>query len=86
MAVQILKERNTGRVAEVVLGAAKEQGGTRTHTIKVGGESSLPFLHFEGETPNRPVIAMEVIDRIPEEWNGELKKRRSSLCTRGSIA
>jgi acetyl-CoA decarbonylase/synthase complex subunit delta len=36
--------------------------------------SSLPFLHFEGETPNRPVIAMEVTDRMPGEWNNELKK------------
>lgn len=73
MPVQVIKERNSGKVLNVVLGATKEQGGTRSHTITVGGESSLPFLHFEGETPNRPVIAMEVVDRAPVEWNGELK-------------
>lgn len=73
MPVQTIKERNTGKVAVVTLGATKEQGGTRTSTIKVGGEASLPFLHFEGEVPFKPVIAMEVYDRVPEEWNDELK-------------
>lgn len=73
MPVQTIKERNTGKVAVVTIGATKEQGGTRTSTIQVGGEASLPFLHFEGEVPHRPVIAMEVYDRAPEEWNDELK-------------
>lgn len=74
MPVQVIKDRNPSKVACVTLGATKEQGGTRTSTITVGGESSLPFLHFEGEVPNRPVIAMEVVDRAPTEWNDELKK------------
>lgn len=74
MPVQILKDRNPGKVSVITLGATKEEGGTRTSTIQVGGESSLPFLHFEGETPNRPIIAMEVLDRVPEEWNEEVKK------------
>lgn len=73
MAVQVLKDRNTSKVAAVTLGATKEQGGTRTKTVTVGGVSCLPFLHFEGETPNRPIIAMEVVDRVPEEWNDEIK-------------
>lgn len=73
MSIQKIKERNTGKVAVVTIGATKEQGGTRTNTIKVGGEASLPFLHFEGEVPYKPVIAMEVYDRAPDEWNNELK-------------
>ena len=73
MPVTVIKERNSGKVLNVVLGATKEQGGTRTSTVTVGGQTCLPFLHFEGETPNRPVIAMEVVDRVPEEWNDELK-------------
>jgi acetyl-CoA decarbonylase/synthase complex subunit delta len=73
MSVSVIKERNSGKVLNVVLGATKEQGGTRTSTVTVGGQTCLPFLHFEGETPNRPVIAMEVVDRVPEEWNDELK-------------
>lgn len=73
MAVSILKEKNPSRVNEVVLGATKEEGGTRTHTIKIGGDSALPFLHFEGEFPNRPVVALEVQDIVPD-WNPVLKK------------
>ena len=73
MPIQIIKDRNSGKIAQVTLGATKEQGGTRTNTVTVGGESSLPFLHFEGETPNRPIIAMEVVDRSPAEWNNALK-------------
>jgi acetyl-CoA decarbonylase/synthase, CODH/ACS complex subunit delta len=74
MPVQIIKDRNSSKGTVVTLGATKDQGGTRTTTIKVGGEGSLPFMHFEGEVPNKPIIAMEVVDRVPEEWNSELKK------------
>jgi acetyl-CoA decarbonylase/synthase, CODH/ACS complex subunit delta len=74
MPVQIIKDRNSSKGTVVTLGATKEKGGTRTSSIQIGGEASLPFLHFEGETPNKPVIAMEVVDRVPEEWNDELKK------------
>lgn len=73
MAVEILKEKYRSQVREVVLGATKEEGGTRSHVIKVGGEKALPFLHFEGEIPNRPVVAMEVWDIVPEEWPENLK-------------
>lgn len=73
MSVEIYKEKYRGQVREVVLGATKEQGGTRSHTITVGGEEALPFLHFEGKIPNRPVVAMEVWDMVPEEWPANLK-------------
>ncbi len=69
MAVEILKEKYRSKVGEVVLGATKEQGGTRSHTVTVGGESTLPFLHFEGEMPHRPVVAMEILDMVPEDWH-----------------
>ena len=65
MPVTLVKERYTSKVGEVVLGATADQGGTRTSTITVGGDSMLPFLHFEGEMQNRPVIAMEITDIVP---------------------
>ncbi len=65
MSVTLVKERYASKVGEVVLGATPEQGGTRTATVTVGGDSALPFLHFEGQMPNRPVIAMEVTDIVP---------------------
>lgn len=74
MPVQVLKDRNPSKVSVVTLGATMEQGGTRTGTITVGGAACLPYLHFEGEIPNKPIIAMEVVDRVPVEWNEELKK------------
>jgi acetyl-CoA decarbonylase/synthase complex subunit delta len=58
MDVQFIKERNSGKVFSVALGAGDSK-------IVVGGETSLPFLHFEGEAPNRPIIAMEVTDIAP---------------------
>ncbi|NLZ27724.1 MAG: acetyl-CoA decarbonylase/synthase complex subunit delta [Firmicutes bacterium] len=68
MAVEILKEKYRSKVGEVVLGATAEQGGTRSHTITVGGESALPYLHFEGEVTNRPIVALEIWDIVPD-WN-----------------
>jgi acetyl-CoA decarbonylase/synthase complex subunit delta len=73
MAVELFKEKYRSQVREVVLGATKEEGGTRSHTLKVGGESALPFLHFEGKIPNRPLVAMEIWDIVPEEWPAGLK-------------
>lgn len=62
------KGKWSGALNEVVIGATKEQGGTRTSTITVGGEKTLPFLAYEGPTKNRPVVAMEIHDRVPEDW------------------
>ena len=47
--VEIPEERWTGTVREVTLGATAEEGGTRTKTVTIGGETTLPFLHFEGK-------------------------------------
>jgi acetyl-CoA decarbonylase/synthase complex subunit delta len=74
VSVEIPKEKWTGKVREVTLGATKEQGGTRTHTVTIGGEAALPFLHHEGALPNRPALAIEVRDRKPEEWSPLLSK------------
>ncbi len=73
MAVQILKERYSSQVGAVKIGATKEEGGTRAVSLTVGGEKALPFQHYEGETPNRPIIAMEVNSMNPN-WNESLKE------------
>ena len=72
--VEISKEKWTGSVREVTLGATAEQGGTRSKTVTVGGETTLPFLHFEGTMPNLPAIAIEVQDYYPEDWSPLLKE------------
>src|SRR5574341_652201 len=68
MPVEIPKESWTGSVRTVTLGASSD-GGTRSRTITIGGEKTLPFMHFEGETPHAPVIAVEIKDRRPDDWS-----------------
>jgi len=68
MTFEIPKETNTGQVVEVKLGATSERGGTRSHTITIGGSNTLPFHFFEGKHPNRPVVAMEVFDKVPAKY------------------
>lgn len=72
--VETPTEKWTGSVREVTLGATAEQGGTRARTVTVGGETTLPFLHFEGKMPNPPAIAIEIQDYYPEDWSPLLKE------------
>jgi len=67
--VEIPKEKWTGKVREVTIGATAAEGGTRTKTVTVGGQNTLPFLHFEGETPNPPVIGIEIQNSYPADWS-----------------
>jgi acetyl-CoA decarbonylase/synthase complex subunit delta len=66
--IEIPKEKWGGKVREVTLGATAANGGTRVKTVTVGGETTLPFLHFEGEIPRPPAVAIEVQDRKPDDW------------------
>lgn len=68
MAIEIPIEKWTGRIGEVVIGATPDEGGTRTKKILLGGENALPFLDFEGELPHPPVIGMEVLDVVREDY------------------
>ena len=68
MSFEIPKETNAGKVARVTIGATAEQGGTRSHTVTIGGSSALPLHFFEGDNPHRPVVAMEVFDRVPDKF------------------
>lgn len=69
MPVEIPKDKWPGQVKTITLGATPESGGTRSHTVSVGGQSALPFMHFEAETPHRPLIALEIKDRRPADWS-----------------
>jgi acetyl-CoA decarbonylase/synthase complex subunit delta len=68
MAFDILKYDNPAKVGKVTLGATAKNGGTRSHTITLGGSNALPLHIFEGEHPNRPVVAMEVFDSVPAKY------------------
>ena len=72
MPIEIPKDNWPGTVRTVTIGATAADGGTRTSTITVGGQKNLPFLHFENKAPNRPVVAIEIKDRCPDDWSALL--------------
>jgi acetyl-CoA decarbonylase/synthase complex subunit delta len=69
--IEIPREKWTGKVREITLGATAAEGGTRAKTVTVGGETTLPFLHFEGAIPNAPKLAIEIKSRKPAagDWS-----------------
>ncbi len=67
-AVQLPVQKWPGRVNEVTL------GGDGRKKVVIGGETTLPFLHFEGPAPRRPVVAVEVQDKDPEGWAASLRQ------------
>ena len=68
MPVEIPKDTWPGSVETISLGATAEGGGTRAAAVTIGGETSLPFLHFEGPVSHRPVIALEMMSSRPN-WS-----------------
>ncbi len=66
MGFEVPKETFSGRVYEVTFGKDK--------TVVFGGENTLPFHFFEGQIPNRPVVAYEVQDIPPEDWPETIKE------------
>jgi acetyl-CoA decarbonylase/synthase complex subunit delta len=65
-------EKWTMALNEVTIGAGPDEGGTRKSVVKVGGEKTLPYMHFEGPMPNQTVVAMEVWDCVPTDWAAPL--------------
>lgn len=72
MAEDLMLERWSGEVNVVSIGATKQEGGTRSCVVKVGGEKTLPFLFKENQIPNKPVIAFEIWDINPVDWPAKL--------------
>ena len=66
MAFVAPKETYSGKVYQIEIGTDK--------TAAFGGENVLPFNSFEGNTPNRPVVAYEIQDVAPEDWPETVKK------------
>lgn len=73
MQIPDIAEKWTSPINQVTIGAIKEQGGTRKKTVTVGGQTTLPFLNFEGTIPNKPVIAGYVAD-VPPDWPDMLRQ------------
>ncbi len=74
MPVEIPKDKWTGKVRTVTIGATSAEGGTRARTITVGGDTTMPFMQFEAPTPHPPVIAIEIKSRKPDDWSALLEE------------
>ena len=68
MPIELVKEKYSAPIY------ALEIGRPGAGAIKVGGETALPFLFEEGDMPNRPVVAYEILDCEPQDWPEDLKK------------
>ena len=73
-ALPVHREKCEVPVWTVKLGATKEEGGTRGKTYVIGGETCMPFHLWEGEMPNRPLVAMEVFDAVGEKYPAVLRE------------
>ncbi len=63
-----VKEQWKTGVNELTLGATAADGGSRTTTLTIGGERTVPYMAIDGEVGKRPVVAMDVLDVEPENW------------------
>lgn len=68
-AIEVPKQKWAGAVREITLGATSADGGTRQKTVTIGGQTTLPFLSFEGLIPHPPVVAIEIKSRKPDDWS-----------------
>lgn len=69
MPIEIPKDKWPGNIREIVIGATSAEGGTRTKTVTIGGGTTMPYLQFEAPTKNKPLIAIEIKSRKPEDWS-----------------
>ena len=72
METPLVLEKWPGVISTVIIGATKEEGGSRSDTVKIGGQSTMPFLFKEGAIPNQPKIAFEIWDIPPFDFDEEL--------------
>ncbi len=68
MPVPEVVESFAGSVNLVTLGATKDDGGTRTSTVTVGGAKNVVFGGGPEDAGNPPVVAMDVLDSKPTDW------------------
>jgi len=73
MKVPEIRNECKTRISRVTIGALKADGGSRNSTVTVGGQSAMPHLSFDGESPHPPVIAAYVSDIVPD-WPDFIKK------------
>jgi acetyl-CoA decarbonylase/synthase complex subunit delta len=74
MAIPDVKEKFSGTINEVTIGATSEEGGSRERTVTIGGEGGLPMLGFEAPYPNPPAFALEMSTAGVDDWHDEVRQ------------
>ncbi len=78
-AIPIAKATNEQALWTVTVGAGSDYGGTRGVTHAIGGATCMPFHLWEGEMPNRPLVALEVFDVVSEKLPPVLREIYGNL-------
>ncbi len=65
MEVPVPKEKWTGSIGEMELGASLEKGGSR-RSLRLGGNKGLPFLSFEDPANRKVALAGFVADSLED--------------------
>ena len=73
MAFKMSVQKYSGKISEVEIGRGEK-------AIKIGGESTLPFYSFDGDTGNTPKVGIEMLDVYPEGWTNEFKEMYKDVC------
>ncbi len=74
MPIPDVRDKLSGAMNEVTIGATSEEGGSRSRTVTVGGETSFPMLAFEGQYPHPPAFALQITSAGVDDWHPEVKK------------
>jgi acetyl-CoA decarbonylase/synthase complex subunit delta len=81
-AFRIRRERAAQPLWRVPLGATAREGGTRSQIRTLGGADCMPFHLWEGTMPHRPLVALEVFDRVGEKYPTVLRRLYGDLLER----
>ena len=73
MAFKMSVQKYSGKISEVEIGTGEK-------SIKIGGESTLPFYSFDGDTGNTQKVGVEMLDLYPEGWTNEFKEIYKDVC------
>ena len=79
MSVPDAKEKWSGSITTVTIGATPAEGGTRGSTVTLGGQAGIPFMSFDAETPHPAAIALDVLDTPPADWPAPLAEVYSDV-------
>ncbi|MFH1185930.1 MAG: acetyl-CoA decarbonylase/synthase complex subunit delta [Chloroflexota bacterium] len=69
MPIEIPRDKWPGSIRTVSIGATAAEGGTRARSVVVGGQTTMPYMHFEAPSPNKPALAIEIRSRRPDDWS-----------------